>query len=156
MLLACMLTYFGPLMSMQKTPHLNEQPAIWCYYSVFQVFFLVGMFRFHKINYDASLQMPKPIPKRIVVPGGWGEEPLVYVYMDNDNNEQKTPNGTNKTVSTSDKHKMTEPLLLSSSDKNKDRDHDNIRERISNSETETDQGDHLTWSFVLMFKFSDG
>lgn len=77
-ILAVLMCWAGPLTSLEVTPHLNEQPAIWCYYSIFEIVCLVFIFRWRRVHQEV-------IPARIVERGGVGEETLVYVLTTTNN-----------------------------------------------------------------------
>jgi len=80
----------GPYLSKNLTPSVNEQPAIWCFYSVIQVglyAFSVRWFGLHKT----------PIPARIHHSGAYGEEPLTYVRQGGNNSKSSSSsNGNNQ------------------------------------------------------------
>jgi len=70
MFVAVLMFLTGPLLASYLTPALNEQPAIWCFKSVTQIFFSCIFFRLRgKLD---------EIPTRIESRGGIGEKLLVY------------------------------------------------------------------------------
>jgi len=68
---AALLCLGGPLGHSQQTPHLNEQPAIWCFFSVFQCVGGVVLFRCFRVYQHE-------VPAKVVIPAGLGEEDLAY------------------------------------------------------------------------------
>lgn len=61
----------GPYLAHNLTPSVNEQPAIWCFFSVAQSLAMTIIVRWKKL-YE------QPVPARIYHPGTYGEEPLSY------------------------------------------------------------------------------
>ena len=77
----------GPLSSSYDTPSVNEQASIWCFYSVFQAFACAFIYRYlgvHKNNNDKDA-----VPNQIVIPGSYGEEPLVYERVQTKSEKQQ-------------------------------------------------------------------
>jgi len=61
----------GPIFSMYLTPSINEQPAIWCFFSIMQLFAACVMFFFF-------VEAEPKNEETVVHEGLFGEEPLVY------------------------------------------------------------------------------
>ena len=90
-ILAALFWITGPLLAIYLSPSINEQPAIWCFFSVFQTFNFPFMYYF---LYDAE-----PKHEEIVVhEGGFGEKPLIYRFDHSIKNATKneTTNGKSK------------------------------------------------------------
>ena len=68
---AVILWLTGPFITFYISKSVNEQPAIWCLYSVIQVIVFVAVVRIQKLH----LCTP---PSRLIFPGGKGEETLIY------------------------------------------------------------------------------
>ena len=69
---ATFLFFTGPVFARWLTASVNEQPAIWCLYSVVQNIFFVFAVRYKELY-------KQPVPKFITHPGGRGEQPLTYI-----------------------------------------------------------------------------
>ena len=78
--LAVLLWLSGPFLASCLTKSVNEQPAIWCLYSVLQVLIFVGTVRSKKLFH----QLP---PTKLVFPGVEGEETLTYVRVASDDHQ---------------------------------------------------------------------
>lgn len=72
--IAVILWLSGPFFAYYVSKSVNEQPAIWCLYSVIQVMAFVVVVRTKKLH----LQKP---PSKLVLPGVAGEETLTYVRV---------------------------------------------------------------------------
>lgn len=68
---ALLIFITGPVFSTYLTPSVNEQPAIWCLYSVVQTAVFGIVVRWKELY-------KQPIPNRIHHPGFFGEKPLTY------------------------------------------------------------------------------
>ena len=68
---AIILWLSGPVLASWITSSVNEQPAIWCFYSVVQTSLFGFVVRYKKLY-------QQPILDEIHHPGGFGEQPLTY------------------------------------------------------------------------------
>jgi hypothetical protein len=73
---AIVLWLSGPVLANWITSSVNEQPAIWCFYSVAQTSLFGFVVRYKKLY-------QQPIPDQIHHPGGFGEQPLTYYAQQN-------------------------------------------------------------------------
>lgn len=70
--LAVILFLTGPYLSTKISPSVNEQPAIWCFYSVIQTVLFAIVIRYKELYKCAP-------PLRIHHAGHYGEQPLTYM-----------------------------------------------------------------------------
>lgn len=71
----------GPVMASYITKSVNEQPAIWCLYSVLQSTLFGIVVRWTELH-------KHPILDKIHHPGGYGEQPLTYYAVHNSSEKE--------------------------------------------------------------------
>lgn len=95
----CWLT--GPYLAYRITPSVNEQAAVWCFYSVFQAISYAIVVRWKKL-YE------QPFPSHIHHAGTRGEVPVTYILQDKP--ASPTANGT-ATATTNGEGEQILPLV---------------------------------------------